>query len=326
MRFEIAPVANAALEAQLRARLDSLTKPPGSLGRLEEIAVRVGLMQGTARPGASRKAMFICCGDHGVVAEGVSPFPQEVTRQMVANFLRGGAAINVDGGVKGGAVAGAIDRRAGDGTANFTREPAMSVAQAERCIENGIALARGCDADVLAAGEMGIGNTTAAAALFSAFANLDPAETAGKGTGLDDRGVLRKQDVIRRALSLHASRDALSTLAALGGFEIATIVGLIFGAAMSRRPIVLDGFITCAAALVVRAMDANALDYVLFSHRSAERGHRRMLGFLAAEPLLDLGLRLGEGSGAAIGISIVEAAIRLYSEMATFAEAAVSTS
>jgi nicotinate-nucleotide--dimethylbenzimidazole phosphoribosyltransferase len=257
---------------------------------------------------------------------------------MVANFLRGGAAINVlcrqfgiephvvDCGVKGGAVAGAIDRRAGDGTANFTREPAMSVAQAERCIENGIALARGCDADVLAAGEMGIGNTTAAAALFSAFANLDPAETAGKGTGLDDRGVLRKQDVIRRALSLHTSRDALSTLAALGGFEIATIVGLIFGAAMSRKPIVLDGFITCAAALVARAMDAQAIEYVLFSHRSAERGHRRMLEFLAAEPLLDLELRLGEGSGAAIGVSIVEAAIRLYSEMATFAEAAVSTS
>jgi nicotinate-nucleotide--dimethylbenzimidazole phosphoribosyltransferase len=210
-------------------------------------------------------------------------------------------------------------------TRNFAREPAMSRGDAERAIETGRQHAAG--GNVLGAGEMGIGNSTAAAALLCAFTGLDPLEAAGRGTGLNDAGVVRKADVIARALALHRPDpvDAVGVLAALGGFEIAAIVGLILGAAERRRIVVLDGFISCSAALVARAIEPAALDYVVYSHRSAERGHRRMLEALGAKPLLDLDLRLGEGTGAAIGISLVEAAVRLYREMATFASAGVST-
>jgi len=312
------------LEARIRRRLDSLTKPPGSLGRLEEIALQVGLIQGTDMPSVGRKAMLLFCADHGVVEEGVSPFPQEVTRQMVANFRAGGAAITVlcrQYGIK----PVIVDMGVGKPTRNFTREPAMSKAEAQRAIDTGIAHAE--DGDLLGAGEMGIGNSTSAAALLCAFAGVSPVEAAGRGTGLDVAGVARKADVIARALALHRldPKDGLGVLAALGGFEIAAIVGLILGAAQKRRVVVLDGFISCSAALIVRAMEPAALDYVVYSHRSAERGHRRMLEALSARPLFDLDMRLGEGSGAAIGISLVESAVRLYREMATFDGAGVST-
>jgi nicotinate-nucleotide--dimethylbenzimidazole phosphoribosyltransferase len=311
------------LEGRIRRRLDSLTKPQGSLGRLEELAVQVGLIQGTDMPTVGRKAMLLFCADHGVAEEGVSPFPQEVTRQMVANFRAGGAAITVlcrQYGIE----PVIVDMGVGQPTRNFAREPAMSRFQAQRAIE--IGMTHASDGDVLGAGEMGIGNSTAAAALLCAFTGADPHEAAGRGTGLDDAGVARKADVIARALALHRPdpTDAIGVLSAIGGFEIAAIVGLILGAAEHRRIVVLDGFISCSAALVVRAMEPGALDCVVYSHRSAERGHRRMLEALGARPLLDLDMRLGEGTGAAIGISIVESAVRLYREMATFGSAGVT--
>jgi nicotinate-nucleotide--dimethylbenzimidazole phosphoribosyltransferase len=307
MNFEIQPIADAALEARIRSRLDSLTKPQGSLGRLEELALQLGLIQATESPKIGHKAMFVFCADHGVVEEGVSPYPSEVTRQMVANFRSGGAAINVlcrHGNIE----PVIVDMGVGRPTRNFTREPAAH-------------------AETLGAGEMGIGNTTSAAALFSAFSGLDASETAGRGTGLDDAGVARKVDVIRRGLALHPfTNDPIKILADLGGFEIAAITGLILGAASRRRVVVLDGFITGAAAIVARAIAPASLDYVVFAHCSAERGHRKMLDFLDARPLLNLDMRLGEGSAAALGIGLLESAIHLYSEMATFGTAGVSTS
>ena len=312
------------LEGRIRKRLDSLTKPPGSLGRLEELALRVGLIQGTHMPVVGRKAMLLFCADHGVaVEEGVSPYPPEVTGQMVANFRTGGAAITVlcrQYGIE----PVIVDMGVGRPTHNFAREPAMSRVEAQRAIEVGMAHSE--DGDILGAGEMGIGNSTAAAALLCAFTGIEPVEAAGRGTGLDNAGVARKAGVIARALALHRPEhmDALETLAALGGFEIAAIAGLILGAAQKRRVVVLDGFISCSASLVARAIEPAALDYVVYSHRSAERGHRRMLAALGARPLLDLDMRLGEGTGAAIGISLVEAAVRLYREMATFQSAGVT--
>ena len=324
MTFDsIHPIANAALEARVITRLDSLTKPKGSLGRLEELALQVGLIQASDAPRVGRKAMVVFCADHGVTAEGVSPYPSEVTRQMVENFRAGGAAINVlcrHAGIEPVIVDMNVSTR------NFTREPAMTREEVERAIATGFAHAT--DGDTLGAGEMGIGNSTSAAAIFSAFSGLDPSLTAGRGTGLDDAGVARKIDAIRRGLALHAPgpADPIGVLAAVGGFEIAAIAGLILGAASARKAIVLDGFITCAAAIVARAIAAASLDYAIFAHCSAEQGHARMLEFLGARPLLDLDMRLGEGSGAALGIALVEAAVNLYSEMATFDSAGVTSS
>lgn len=320
----VTPIANAELETRIRQRLTSLTKPPGSLGRLEELALQVGLAQGTDMPVVGRKAMLLFCADHGIVEEGVSPYPQEVTRQMFENFKSGGAAITVlcrQYGIE----PVIVDVGVGRPTRNFAREPAMSRAEAQRAIETGLAHAdRG---NLLGAGEMGIGNSTSAAALLCAFTGLDPREAAGRGTGLDDAGVARKADVIARALTLHRPdpRDGVGVLAAVGGYEIAAIAGLVLGAAQRRRMVVLDGFISCSAALVARSIEPAALDYVIYSHRSAEQGHRKMLGALDARPLLELDMRLGEGTGAAIGISLVESAVRLYREMATFSTAGVST-
>ena len=320
----VTPIANAELETRIRQRLNSLTKPPGSLGRLEELALQVGLVQGTDMPLVGRKAMLLFCADHGIVEEGVTPYPQEVTRQMVENFKSGGAAITVlcrQYGIE----PVIVDMGVGHPTRNFAREPAMSRAEAQRAIETGLAHAD--HGDLLGAGEMGIGNSTSAAALLCAFTGLDPREATGRGTGLDDAGVAHKAEVIARALALHRPdpRDALGVLAAVGGYEIAAIAGLVLGAAQRRHLVVLDGFISCSAALVVRAIEPAALDYVIYSHRSAEQGHRRMLDALSACPLFDLDMRLGEGTGAAIGISLVESAVRLYREMATFESAGVSS-
>ena len=321
--YSIEPIANPELERTIRAWLDSLTKPPGSLGRLESLALQVGLIQRTAMPSLGRKAIAIFCADHGIVEEGVSPYPSEVTGQMVANFRAGGAAITVlcrHFGIE----PVIVDMGVGHPTKNFAREPAMTRAQAEDAIATGMQHAD--SADVIGAGEMGIGNSTSAAALLSAFSGFDPQETTGRGTGLDDAGVTRKIEVIRRALDLHKPDpdDPIGVLAALGGFEIAAIAGLILGAAQRRRGVVLDGFISCAGALVARAISPASLDYAVFSHRSAERGHRNMLEFLDAQPLFDLDMRLGEGTGAALGINLVEASVKLYREMATFESAGVA--
>jgi nicotinate-nucleotide--dimethylbenzimidazole phosphoribosyltransferase len=312
------------LEQEIRQRLDSLTKPPGSLGRLEELALRVGLIQNTSMPAIASKAMLIFCANHGVAEEGVSAYPAEVTRQMMANFHAGGAAINVlcrNFGIEPVIVDLDVEKP----TRNFTREAAMTREETLAAIETGRSYS--AFADIIGAGEMGIANSTPAAALLCAFTGIDPAEGAGRGTGLDDAGLERKIDAIRRALALHRPdpSDPLGTLAALGGREIAAIVGLILGAAEHRRVIMLDGFISCSAALVVQAIRPQALDGVLFAHCSAERGHRKMLEALGARPLLDLDMRLGEGTGAALGIALVEASVKLYREMATFSSAGVST-
>jgi nicotinate-nucleotide--dimethylbenzimidazole phosphoribosyltransferase len=306
----IEPLANPELEQRIRARLDSLTKPPGSLGRLESLALQIGLIQQTAMPSIDRKAVVIFCADHGIVEEGVSPYPSEVTGQMVTNFRAGGAAITVlcrHFGIE----PVIVDMGVGRPTKNFAREAAMTRAQVEDAIAVGMTHVE--SADVLGAGEMGIGNSTSAAALLSAFSGLDPQETAGRGTGLDDAGLTHKIEVIR-----------IGVLAALGGFEIAAVAGLILGAAQRRSVVVLDGFISCAGALVARAIAPASLDYAVFSHRSAERGHRKMLEFLNVQPLFDLDMRLGEGTGAAIGINLIESAVKLYREMATFESAGVA--
>lgn len=316
------------LELEIRRRLDSLTKPPGSLGRLEELALQIGLIQQNAMPSIASKAMVIFCADHGVAEEGVSAYPAEVTRQMMANFQAGGAAINVlcrNFGIE----PVIVDMGVAHPTRNFTREPAMSREEALAAIETGRSYAQSSKLGpgIIGAGEMGIANSTAAAALLCAFTGVDPEEAAGRGTGLDDAGVARKIGALRKALQLHHPdpADPIGTLAALGGREIAAIAGLILAAAEHRTAVMLDGFISCSAALVARAIRPDALNNVLFAHRSAERGHRKMLEALGARPLLDLDMRLGEGSGAALGIAIVEAAVKLYREMATFSSAGVSS-
>lgn len=323
----------------VRARWDSLTKPRGSLGRLEESVVRLAEIQNTAMPSAERRAMYVFCGEHGITEEGVSLYPSAVTREMVKNFVRGGAAINVlcrqlaiqtfivDAGVSGPKLEGTLHRRIAEGTRNFLRGLAMSRDEARRALESGIQLA--CEAaplfDIAGVGEMGIGNSTSASALLCAFTGATPDEAVGRGAGLDDTGVLHKRDVIAAALAHHAcaATDPLGVTAAFAGFEIAMMAGFILGAARSRLPVVIDGFISGAAFLIAQGFYPAIGTHVLFGHRSAEHGHARLLE--AGEvPLLDLGMRLGEGTGAALAMGLLASAVGLYREMATFAEASVS--
>ncbi len=338
--FDIKPTANEELRQTVQARWNSLTKPPGSLGRLEDAVVALALQQGRPRPELARKSLHVFCGDHGVTVEGVSAYPSEVTRQMVLNFVREGAAINtlcrrigirtviVDSGVKGDAVPGALPRKIAEGTRNFAVEPAMTREQAERAIESGVELADWAGReDIRGVGEMGIGNTTPASALLCAFTGVKPQEAAGPGTGLPEAGVARKAEVIERALALHCpdAADPVGVLSQLGGYEIAMMTGFLLGSAEQRVPVMMDGFISCAAALAASRIEPAVLDYLLFSHQSAEPAHARMLRELKATPLFDLSMRLGEGTGAALGISLVEHALALYDDMATFEQAAVST-
>jgi nicotinate-nucleotide--dimethylbenzimidazole phosphoribosyltransferase len=335
---ELSPqIAEAAQQ-----RWDSLTKPRGSLGRLESEVSRLAQIQNTAMPHVQRPQMYIFCGDHGITAENVSPYPSVVTREMVRNFVRGGAAINVlcrnlgietiviDAGVCGPKIPGVWDRRIAEGTRNFLREPAMSEAQATESVETGIALARQAaeQADIAGVGEMGIGNSTAASALLCALARVAPEEAAGRGAGLDDSGLEHKRAVIAAALARHRrqveERDPLNILAVFGGFEIAVISGFLLGAAAHRLPTVVDGFIAGAAFLVAQAFYPEIGRHVFFSHRSAELGHAPLLRIAGASPLLDLNMRLGEGTGAALAISVLRAGVQLYREMATFAEASIS--
>lgn len=335
----VKPLGESQLANQVEARWDSLTKPPGSLGKLERLYLHYALIHGVPDPPVRRKGMFVFCGDHGVVEEGVSAFPSEVTPQMVKNFLAGGAAINVlcrhyaidpvvvDMGVKGPAEEGAVDLKVSEGTANFTRGPAMSRPQAVEALEAGIELAveAAKNHDVVGIGEMGIGNTTSASALLSAFSGRDADETVGLGTGLDPQGVARKRLAVKKGLLLHrGATDPISILAAYGGFEIAGMAGFLLGAASERLPVVVDGFISSSAALVSRALSPDSLDAAIFSHRSAEQAHSLMLDFLGVEAQFGLDLRLGEGTGAAVAIGLLEAAWKLYSEMATFTSAGVS--
>jgi nicotinate-nucleotide--dimethylbenzimidazole phosphoribosyltransferase len=333
-QLDIPAFDNPVLEAEVRARWDNLTKPPGSLGLLEDLGTRFALIRGEAMPPLDSKAMYVFCGDHGVTKEGVSAFPSEVTAHMVRNFLRGGAAINVlcrnygiettivDCGVDAPCETGAVDCKIAHGTANFAVEPAMTRNQAEGAIENGIALARAAAEkyQIAGIGEMGIGNTTSASALLCTLCGVAPAQATGRGAGLDDAGVIRKTRVIEAALARHAAcaEDAIGALAALGGFEIATMTGFLLGAASARLPVVIDGFIASSAALIARDLSPHAAQAWFFAHCSAEKAHRAMLAQLGARPMLELDMRLGEGSAAAIGISLIESAMKLYREMATF--------
>jgi nicotinate-nucleotide--dimethylbenzimidazole phosphoribosyltransferase len=332
------PDAEAARAA--RAALDAKTKPRGSLGRLEQIARRVAAIRGTAALAPLRAVIVVAAADHGVAAEGVSAYPPEVTAQMVANFARGGAAINVLARHAGAGLivvdAGTVQPidhpnvrslRAGPGTANFKHMPAMSESQCRECLSAGVALADELADDgvgIVGLGEMGIGNSTAAAAITAALLGRDAREVCGRGTGLDDTGLARKVGVVRAALRRHDVREPLDVLAAVGGFEIALLAGLALGGAARRMVVLVDGFIATAAALVAARIDALAQDAMIAAHRSPEPGHALALAELDLEPLLDLRLRLGEGTGAALALPIVQASLAIVAEMATFADAGVS--
>ncbi|MYD36123.1 MAG: nicotinate-nucleotide--dimethylbenzimidazole phosphoribosyltransferase [Dehalococcoidia bacterium] len=325
------------------ARQATLTKPPGSLGQLEELSIRLAGMMRTEQPRIGGKAIIIAAGDHGVVAQGVTAYPQDVTAQMVLNFLAGGAAINVmcrqlsirqivvDAGVAT-KLPPHPDLRAlgiGRGTADISRGPAMTREQAQASVENGISLAQECvesGIDLIGTGDMGIGNTTASAAITSAITGLPPKDVTGDGAGRPAAGLDHKIAAIKRALEVNSPdpADGLAVLSGVGGFEIGVLSGVMIGAAASGRPVVLDGFISGAAALIANVIAPAARDYMIAAHLSAERGHRAALNHLGLSPLLDLNMRLGEGTGAALAMPIIEAAVATLSEMATFGEAGVS--
>ena len=340
----IMPVDATSMEAA-RQRQQRLTKPPGSLGRLEELSVQAAGVLGSGRPAIRRKALIIAAADHGVVAEGVSGYPQEVTAQMVMNFLAGGAAINVmarrvgveltivDAGVATPLAAQpelqvvAIGR----GTKNMVRGPVMTREQAERCIRAGVVLAReaaAAGADLIGTGDMGIGNTTAAAAITATITRTPTRDVTGRGTGRDDEQLKRKVEVVEQAIATNRpnANDGLDVLARVGGFEIGVLAGVILGAAQAGRIVVLDGFISGAAALIAHSICPTVRDYLIAAHLSSESGHRAVLTHLALRPLLDLGMRLGEGTGAVLAMGLVESAVACLSEMATFDEAGVSDS
>ena len=322
----------------LQKHLDNLTKPPHSLGRLEELARSFGLMRGSANLILKKRAIFTFAADHGISRAGVSAYPREVTAQMVFNFIRGGAAINVlcrhygiqnvvvDAGVDYDfpEMAGLVSRKVGRGTENFLERPAMTVEEAMQSVETGMDLGQGYD--LLGTGDMGIGNTTSSAAICALFTGLPVEEVVGRGTGVDDDRLRHKTNVICDALARHkpSASNPLDVLAKVGGFEIGAIAGFILGAASRRIPVVVDGFISGAGAMVATRLEPACRDYLFFSHVSRERGHRRMLEFFDAHPILDLDMCLGEGTGAAIAMDVITAAVRVYNEMATFDSASVS--
>jgi len=337
------PVVARGVAEETQRRLDAKTKPRGSLGRLESLACRIAAIRWTPVPEIPRKAIIVMAADHGVAEEGVSAYPQAVTGQMLRNFARGGAAINVlarqsgarvevvDMGVREALppMPGVRVHRVGPGTKNLALGAAMTREEAIRAIEAGISVAErlaGEGITLFGLGEMGIGNTTAASALVAAFTGRKPEAVTGFGTGIAPEIHRRKVEVIRRALDVNAPdpADPLGVLAKLGGFEIAGLAGVALGGAASRIPVLMDGFITGAAALAAARMAPAAADYFIASHRSTEPGHAVVLEAMGTEPLFDLGLRLGEGTGAALAMAIVEAAIRILHEMATFESAGVS--
>ncbi len=332
-----------SLAGETQRRLDNLTKPQGSLGRLEELSVKIAGITGKVMPRIEQKAIVTMAGDHGVTAEGVSAYPQEVTAQMVYNFLRGGAGINVlarhigarvvvvDMGVAANLEPhpSLVSKKIAFGTSNMAKGPAMNREQALRAIEGGIEVindevAKGLD--IVGVGDMGIGNTTASSAICAVITGEPVAKVTGRGTGIGDEQLALKVKVIETVLALNKpeSNDAIDVLSKVGGFEIGGIAGVILGAAAQRIPVVIDGFIAGAAALIATGLCPKVKDYLIAAHVSAEAGHKVMLDYLGLKPLLDLGMRLGEGSGAVLAISIVEAAAKALAEMATFADAGVS--
>ncbi len=334
-----------SLAEETQRRLDSLTKPQGSLGRLEELAKQIVEITKNESPAIKNKVIFVMAGDHGVVEEGVSAFPQGVTQQMVFNFIRGGAGINVLARHVGAKVivvdmgiAEEIriqkaknfrDKKINFGTENMVKGPAMSRVEAIRSIEAGIEvfeeeLQRGID--IVGTGDMGIGNTTPSSAIVSAITGAAVSDVTGRGTGIDDKTFAKKQGVIEKALAINNPdpEDAIDVLSKVGGFEIGGIAGVILGAASKRIPVVIDGFISGAGALIAHQLEPKVKDYMVAAHCSVEKGHRVILDYMGLKPVLDLELCLGEGTGAALAMSVIEAGIKILTQMATFQDASVS--
>lgn len=337
---DISALDDAAFAARLQQLMDHKTKPLGALGRIEALAQRIGLVLGSEAPRLLQPQMLVCAADHGLVAQGVSAYPSEVTHQMVKNFLAGGAAVSVlarqhgialtvvDCGVREPVAErpGLLSRWLGPGTADALDGPAMSEATCLQALTNGAEVVRGLPGNALLLGEMGIGNSSSASLLLARLGGFEVSDVTGAGAGLDAEAVLHKIGVLRRVLERHAqAREPLAALAAFGGFEIATLVGAVLQAAAERRVILVDGFIASSAVLVASKLRPAVLQRCVFAHRSGERGHALMLAHLRAEPLLELGLRLGEGSGSALAWPLLLSACALLSEMASFDSAGVST-
>ncbi len=328
-----------------KKRLEQLSMPFWALGRLMDLAMDLAGISRSIRPSVERRLVVTMAGDHGVVADGVSNYPQEVTGQMVRNFINGGAGINALARVAGSKVLvvdmgsmadlsdlegkeGFLSKKVGSGTANMAKGPAMTRDEAVRSVEAGIEIAVNAAAsvDLFGTGEMGIGNTTPSSAIVAAFTGRPPAEVTGRGTGIDEERFRHKVSVIEESLSVNKPNptDALDVLSKVGGFEIGGIAGLILGAASLGKPVLIDGFISTAGALIAYGLCPLSAQYMIAAHRSVEQGHRAALEHLGKQPLLDLDLRLGEGTGAALAMTLVEAAMRVLTEVATFEEAAVS--
>ena len=342
LTFDLSPL-DYSLMAELNARIDNKTKPLGALGRLEELALKVGLIQNSLTPRLARPVILVFAGDHGIVEEGVSPFPQDVTQQMVYNFLAGGAGINVfarqnsidlrivDAGVNHAFEphAALINAKVGMGTQNFAVAPAMTAELCQQALTNGAELVRAevqAGSNVLGFGEMGIGNTSAAAALMSVLCGLPLENCVGRGAGHDDEGRARKLQAVQKAIEQHAcsDEDPMEVLRVFGGFEIAMMTGAMLQAAEKKTVLLIDGFIATAALLVASRIAPEVLDYCIFAHCSDEAGHALLLQQLDAKPLLNLGLRLGEGTGAALAYPLVQASVNFLNQMASFESASVS--
>ncbi len=345
----ITPV-KAKFAEEAKTRLDNLTKPPGSLGRLEEFAQRLVAITENPMPVLDRKVIFTFAGDHGVAEEGVSAYPKEVTRQMVFNFMNGGAAINVlarHAGAEVVVVDIGVDfdfepmlvgaqhsvpleiRKVVSGTRNMRRGPAMSKEEAQRCIETGIRLAEKygeMDYKIMGTGEMGIANTTPSSAIAAVLTGRSVHDLTGRGTGIDDDALKHKIEVIEDSIAVNRPDpgDPLDVLSKVGGAEIGGIAGLIIGAAAMRIPVIVDGFISAAGALIAYGLEPHTKDYMFAAHNSVEKGHKVILDKIGLKPILDLDMRLGEGTGAALAIPVMEAGLKIYREMATFGEAGVS--
>lgn len=330
------------LDEELHQKIDTKTKPPGSLGRLEKLALQLGKIQKTSAPELRNPSMLVFAGDHGITEEGVSPYPQEVTEQMVQNFLDGGAAINVfcrqhsislhvvDAGVKGDFPEhpDLISAKIGRGTKNFVQTPAMSKTECHQALKKGAELSRilpDTECNVIGFGEMGIGNTSSASLLMQRYTRLPLEICVGKGTGLDDSGLVHKQEILQKALDMHAEiEDPKEVLATFGGFEITMMAGAMLESAVLGRILLIDGFIAGSAFLAASRIVPEIMQYAVFTHQSDELGHGEMLKFLKAEPLLSLGMRLGEGTGAAIAYPLLQSAVAFLNEMASFESAGVS--
>lgn len=343
MIYPSIPAFDVSSSQQARSRQDSLTKPLGSMGLLEDLSVLLAGMTGKERPRFPRKAVITMAADHGIVTEGVSAYPAEVTPQMVLNILQGGAAINVLARQAGAKVSvvdigvaydfqnveGLIHRKIAFGTMNMLKGPAMTRTQAEDAIQVGMDVVQSeinDGLDLVATGDMGIGNTSASSAITAVFTGLPVVQVTGRGTGLDDNGLNKKVKLIEEAIRINKPnpQDAMDVLSKVGGLEIAGLAGVILGAAAHRVPVVVDGFISGAAALVAAELVPDVKPYMIASHQSVEIGHQAIWNKLGLRPLLDLGMRLGEGTGSALAFNLIEAAVRILDEMATFAEAGVS--